>query len=130
MFNIKQLAVADTADIHIENSEGEPMYTDDGKPMTITVYGPGTKKFAAAQAERNAKIMESFKRKANKKDSTLFFDDAEFLASITKSFNNFEYDNSKEGKELFLACYLDASIGFIAGQVMKEAGDWANFTTK
>jgi hypothetical protein len=30
--------------------------------------------------------------------------------------------------EMFKAVYLDTSIGFIAEQVNKAIGDWANFT--
>lgn len=125
MLNLKQMAVAETADIHLRDAADELMFSD-GKPVSITVYSPGTKKFNDAQAEKNSKLMESLKRKGGKKDNT-FYDTAEFLASVTVSFNNFEYDTGLTGKELFLACYLDTSIGFVAEQVAKEVYDWSNF---
>jgi hypothetical protein len=52
---------------------------------------------------------------------------AEFLADCTKSMENIEYDKLT-GEALFKAVYSDRSIGFVADQVSKHLGDWANFT--
>ncbi len=67
------------------------------------------------------------KSKAKGLDTTLD-DNAEFLASVTVGFRHFEYKDLS-GRDLARAVYSDISIGFIADQVMREVGDWANFSS-
>lgn len=126
MFDIGTLAVKETTDIHLRGADDELLYDGAGQPMSITVNGPGTKAYAKAQQAKNKALMEYVRKGKNRPDSTLE-DNAEFLARVTVSFNNFEY-RGMSGYEQFKACYLDASIGFIAEQVNKELGDWSNFT--
>lgn len=127
MFDISKLAVNETTDIHLRGADDEPLLDEHGKPMTITVNGPGTKAFAKGQSARNKAVLERFQRKGKNKADTTLEENAEFLASVTVSFNNFQY-MGLEGYEQFKACYLDTKIGFIAEQVNKELGDWSNFT--
>ncbi|PTR17504.1 hypothetical protein C8R31_101668 [Nitrosospira sp. Nsp2] len=127
MFDISKLAVNETTDIHLRGADDEPLVAENGKPMTITVNGPGTKAFAKAQSARNKATIERFQRKGKNKADTTLEETAEFLAAVTVSFNNFQY-LELEGYEQFKACYLDTKIGFIAEQVNKELGDWSNFT--
>lgn len=126
MFEISSLAVKETTDIHLHGADDELLYDEAGQPITITVNGPGTKAYAKAQQAKNKVLMEYMRKGKNKADTTLA-DTAEFLARVTVSFNNFQY-KGLSGYEQFKACYLDASIGFIAEQVNKELGDWSNFT--
>lgn len=126
MFNIENLAVKDTTEIHLHGPDDELLYDEAGRPVTITVNGPGTKAYAKAQQAKNKALMEYMRKGKIRPDSTLE-DNAEFLARVTVSFNNFQY-KGMHGYEQFKACYLDASIGFIAEQVNKELGDWSNFT--
>jgi hypothetical protein len=128
MFEITQLAVNETTDIHLRGPDDELLYDEAGRPVTITVNGPGTKAFAKAQQAKNKALMEYVRRGKNKPDTTLA-DNAEFLARVTVSFNNLQYKGmSVNGYEQFKACYLDQSIGFISEQVGKELADWSNFT--
>lgn len=126
MFDIKKLAVAETTTIHLRGADDELLF-ENGEPVSITVYGPGTKAFSKAQAARNKSVLERFQRKGKNRADTTLEENAEFLAAVTVSFNNFQYGDL-EGHEQFKACYLDTSIGFVAEQVNKELGDWANFT--
>ncbi len=131
MSDIRKFAVEETATIHLRDGADELMYADEAqkKPIRIVVYGPGSKTFAKVQAAQSNRIMERMKRKgkndqsaADKADET-----AGFLAGCTKSFENIEYDKL-EGEALHKAVYADTSLGFIADQVNKYLGDWANFT--
>jgi len=126
MFEITQLAVNETTDIHLRGPDDELLYDEAGRPVTITVNGPGTKAFAKAQQAKNKALMEYVRKGKNKPDTTLE-DNAEFLARVTVSFNNFWY-KGLSGYEQFKACYLDQRVGFIAEQVGKELTDWSNFT--
>lgn len=128
MFDISKLGVDPTAVIDLDGPDGEPLLDDKDNRISITVYGPGAKQFVKAQGVRNRAIME-FLKKGSKKmpDEAQRELDADFLAACTVSFNGFNYQ-AFTGVEMFRAAYLDASIGFIAEQVNKAVGDWANFT--
>jgi hypothetical protein len=128
MFDISKLAVNETSIIELETPDGDSLLNDEGKPLSITVYGPGSRKFQQAQSVRNRAVLEFVKKGGKKmKDNEQRELDAEFLASCTVSFNNFVYKDFT-GSEMFKQAYLDASIGFISEQVNKAIGDWSNFT--
>lgn len=130
MFDISKLAVKETAVIELESPDGEPLLNENGEVLSITVYGPGSKQFQRAQGKRNRAILEYVRKGGKKmKDEEQRELDAEFLADCTASFNGFVYKDLT-GYEMFKAAYLDPSIGFIAEQVNKAIGDWANFTNK
>jgi len=131
MTDIRKFAVEETGTIHLRDGDDELMYADEAKqkPIRIVVYGPGSKTFAKAQAAQSNRLMDRLKRKGKTEKSAAeqAEETADFLAACTKSFENIEYDKL-DGEALFKAVYADASIGFIADQVNKHLGDWANFT--
>lgn len=128
MFDISSLAVKETAIVELETATGEPLLDANGEQLSITVYGPGSKQFQKAQATRNRAILEYVRKGGKKmKDDEQRVLDAEFLAACTNSFNGFGYKDMT-GYEMFKAAYLDPGIGFIAEQINKAVGDWANFT--
>lgn len=128
MFDISSLAVNETTTIELEDPNGEPLISSEGDPLSITVYGPGSKQFQKATSVRNRAILDYVKKGGKKmKDGEQRELDAEFLASCTASFNGFGY-KGLTGYEMFKAAYADNSIGFISEQVNKAIGDWANFT--
>lgn len=129
MFDIKSLAVKETNDLHLRNADDELLYDAEGKPITITLYGPGSKVYARAQAASQNRMIDKLKKKG-KTDQTAeekAQEQAEFLAACTVSFNNFAYGGMSD-PEQFKAAYADQSIGFIAEQVGKHINDWSVFT--
>lgn len=131
MFDIKTLAVEETSTLELLNGKDEPIIGEGGKPASITVYGPGTKQYAAAQAKQSARAIEKLRKKGKIEPTAeqSRAETAEFLASCTVSFNNFgDADYPTGGPEMFKAVYANPSIGFIAEQVNKHISDWANFT--
>jgi hypothetical protein len=130
--DIRKFAVTPTARLHLRDASDELMFADEKqtKPIAVNVYGPGSKQYARAQAQQQNRIMDKLKRKG-KTDQTAeqkAVETAEFLSDCTASFENLDYDKL-EGEALFKAVYADLSIGFIADQVAKFMGDWANFKT-
>ena len=129
--DIRKFAVEETGTIHLRDGADELMYADEAKkkPIRIVVYGPGSKTFAKAQAAQNNRTMDRLKRKGKTEKSAAeqAEETAGFLAACTHSFENIEYDKL-DGEALYKAVYADTSIGFIADQVNKHLGDWANFT--
>lgn len=130
MTDIRKFSVSPTARLHLRDSADDLMYADEGQqlPIAVNMYGPGSKQFAKAQAAHQNRLVDKLKRKgktgqtADQKAEEV----AEFLADCTASFENLEYD-SLTGDALSKAVYSDNSIGFIADQVNKFLGDWANF---
>lgn len=131
MGDIRKFAVEETSVLALRGPDDEPLMGDDDKPMTVTLYGPGSKTYAKAQAANQNRMIDKIRRKG-KADQTAeekAREQAEFLAGCTKEFSsNIEYDDL-DGDALFKAVYSDASIGFIAEQVGKHLSDWANFTS-
>lgn len=122
--DIRTKAVQPTGRIELRDANDELM-----AGVAVNVYGPGSKQYAAAQSRQQNRMIDKLKSKG-KTDQTAeqkAAETAEFLADITVGFENLEYDG-KEGRALALAVYSDVTIGFIADQVAKFVGDWANFT--
>ena len=131
--DIRKHAVEQTATLHLRDVDDELMYADDDKsmPITLKLYGPGSKEYASAQARQSNRLMDKLKRKG-KSDQTAeqrASENAEFLADCTHSYENLEYGDLT-GRDMLVAIYSDQSIGFIADQVAKHINDWANFTRK
>jgi len=128
MFDISNLAAKSTATIDLESPDGEPLLNQDGEPLSVTVYGPGSKQYQKASGVKNRAILEYVRKPSKKmKEDEQRELDAEFLAACTVSFNGFGYKDLT-GVEMFKAAYMDPSIGFISEQVNKAIGDWSNFT--
>lgn len=130
-FDIASFKVAETFDVEITNpATSEPLLGEGGKPCSITVYGPASKQFKAAQAVANAKMVKRIRSKGKVEETPeeAAASTASFLASITLKLNNFVFNGQAEGVETFRSMYADPNMGFVTEQVNREAGDWANFT--
>jgi hypothetical protein len=131
MFDIASIEVSDTTDIAIMNpSTGEPLIGEDDKACTVTVYGPGSKPFKAAQSVASNRAMKRVRAKGRNAETTPDEEaaaTASFLSAITVSFNNFNYGGSGE-PEAIRRAYADPKMGWLTEQVNAGAGDWAAFT--
>jgi hypothetical protein len=133
--DIRTFAVEETSVLALLGADDAPLVGEDGKPMTVTLYGPGSKPYSKAQAAQQNRMIDKLKRKGKSDQSAeeKAREQAEFLAGCTKEFSsNIEYPNgngaSLTGEALHKAVYADTSIGFIAEQVGKHLGEWGNFT--
>lgn len=136
MSDIRKHAVEETGVLHLRDASDELMYAegedgkpDTSKPMTVTLYSPGSKPYAKAQARNSNRMVDKLKKKG-KADQTAeqkAQEIADFLADCTKSMENIDYDGLT-GDALFKSVYADVSIGFVAEQVNKWLGDWGNFS--
>ncbi len=132
-FDITKLAVADTSTFQLRDAadnfifapaegKGEPL------PVTVTVFGPGSKEHAKAVAKRSNRNIQRLRKKGNVELSSddIATEGAEFLSSITVKFDNLEY-KGLAGDEMHKAIYADRHLGFIADQVNEHIGSWDNF---
>lgn len=129
MFEITTLAAKDTFVLDLVNANDEPLKDADGTQLSVTVYGPGSKPYTKAQAARTQRMLDRMAKKGkvklNAQEQT--DENAEFLAACTASFNGWQYKGAADVAAIE-AAYKDPTIGFIADQVGKAIGDWANFT--
>lgn len=131
MSSIKKLAIEATGEFEVRDAAGN-LVEENGKAWTITVHSPGTKAFQKAkhtfdQARSNSLTAMM----TGKGDSKRTADDevkevAEFLAGVTVSLNNFDYEGGK-GYEAIKAMYMDLEIGHVANDLNKFLGDRGNF---
>jgi len=125
-FNIKKLAIADSAKYHVTDAGGDPQYDDKGNAITITVAGPGTKKAARAQFKRDdarsLRVIGQMGGKTSKRtEDDELRERAEFLADITEAMD-FDYEGGAR------ALYMDRPLGHIADGVEKFYNDRGNFS--
>jgi len=128
--DIKKFAVEETSTIALRSASDEPLTGEDGEPMTWTVYGPGSKQYARAQAAQQNRMIDKLKRKGKTEQTAeeKAREQADFLAGCTKECSsNIEYEGLA-GEALHRAVLADTSIGFIAEQIGKHLGDWGNFS--
>ena len=140
--DIRKLAVEPTSVLHLRDhldnllfdkkpdpaNEGE-MIDDEARPVRVTLHSPGSKAYSRAVAAQQNRMVDKM-RKKGKADTTAeqkLEEQATFLAACTIGFENLEYE-ALTGEAKAKAVYSDPAIGFIAEQVGKHLGDWANFS--
>lgn len=131
MFDITSKAVKETGLVLLNDAEGAPLMGEGGQ-CAIEVYGPGSKEYARAEANRSNKAVDRLKRRGKSKASAeeQRAEQADFLSDITIGLQHFGYSPAGEatGKELYRQLYMDRRVGYVADQVQEYVGDWGNFT--
>lgn len=132
MFDITKRASNETGIIELVNGDGAPLLDDDGNRLSITAYGPGSKIWQRADAERNRRRTARLEKNRNRMSAVLDGtreDEIEFLVTITISFNGWTYPGDfAHEKDMFRAAFMDDSIGYIRDHISKEGNDWTAFT--
>lgn len=130
--DITTQAVVETAAIHIKGADGEYLY-DNGKPVRIHIFGPGTEQASMVEARQSARAVKRLADNDGKislpPPEERAAEEAEDLADITASFENLTYPpaGDAQGKPLFRALYADKKLGFIARQISRAHADWGKF---
>lgn len=140
MFDITKRRALETADVPLNQGDGTPLIDDDGNRLSITLCGPASKTWQQADAERNRSQLAAAEKSPRKVAAAIAAnkrgDDNKFLASITVSFNGWEYPhpNKADGgtwssqRDMFAACYEDGGCAFIRDQALKEGEEHTAFT--
>lgn len=132
LFDIKSLAIGALATMPVRDASGEAKTDAAGEPLTITLYGPGSKQHQkakhAAEERNSTRVFARMQGRAGDKQSAAekATETAEFLAACTVSFNGFGCGDLT-GYELFKTVYSDLELGHIAEDAMKFIGERANF---
>lgn len=136
-FDITKKRALESAPIDLVNGDGSPLLDDNGNQLTVTVFGPGSKRWQQADADRNRKRTARIEKNRGRLAAALEnakADEVDFLVSITISFDGWAYP-PPEGSppwatsaDMFRACYEDDKLGFIRDHVHATANNWENFT--
>jgi hypothetical protein len=133
MKSLKQLAIDATGTMEVRDAAGDVVKNDDGTAWSITFHSPGTKEYQKAHhafTARKAGGMKALLGGAEKSDPAEETNAiADFLASVTISFNGFDYEG-RTGHAGFRAAYADIEIAHVAEQANKFLGDRGNFWKK
>ena len=121
---LAQFETIDTAILTVENPKGGDLLFN-GQPVTIELFGPGTTEFVRAKhkldTNTQARTVAAFQNKPSRHAAEeAFRDEAEFLAGVTKSINNFPLTNALE-------VYSNRKLSYIADQVNRFLGKTENF---
>lgn len=135
--SLKKYELEETAVLHLKDAHGEPMYAtgpdgepDTAKPMRGTFYGPGSRQYAAAQAQAQAAMLERM-QKGGKKDSgglQAVREKADFLAQCTKELENVASESGATGQALCLEIYGNLKLSFWTRQIEAFITADQNFT--
>lgn len=128
--NITSKRVAELSDLPIKNADGSPMVDDAGAAVTATVFGPGTKIWQTASANRRRKAVKRTRENAGKFEAAFDHEDedkVEFLCAIVKRFNNLDYPDVQGDKETVRAVFEDPLLGFIRDHMDEDTRNWENF---
>jgi len=131
--SLKQYSLTETATLHLQTPDGELMYVgkENDKPVTLQLYGIGSKQYQQAERKRQDSLANKFKRYKNKTIPTEELEElrVEFLVHCVAGSENFELDG-QQGADLYRAVFSDRSLIFITEQVDRFINDQANFTGK
>lgn len=130
MSSLKKLAIEATGTMLVRDAAGNNV-EEDGKQWSITFHSPGTKTyqkaFHAFQEKKNGGLSSIINGTKDKKDPAQDVNDlADFLAAVTISFNNFDYEG-KVGHAAYRAAYADIEIGHVADDANQYLGKRGNF---
>ena len=131
-FDITTKRAADTADIKLKNGDGSIMVDPEGNALSVTICGPASSAWSAANAEMNRrrakKLQDGGGRIAAALDDATA-DQITFLCAVTVKFNgDISHPDAKNKGDLARAIYSDEKLGFIREHVFAEANSWEAFT--
>jgi len=123
-FDLSAFEAAETGTLDVIGLNEEPLLHA-GKPVRITVYGPGSTQFvradAKAAAANQARALASLRGKVSKDPDENRLQLAERLSAVTHSIENFPSPGGAH------ALYSNTRLGYITNQVVKFLDDWGNF---
>jgi hypothetical protein len=122
-FDLSKYETVDTAVLTVQDPKGDDLIGENGEPVTITLYGMGSKQYVNAKykldnASQTRSIALLRNGKAAKAEE-ITKDQAVFFAAVTASISNFPVEP--------LELYSNPKLAWITSQVDKFLGETENF---
>lgn len=128
MFDINTLAVSPSTSVHLKHpATGEELFedADKKKPVKISVYGPGSKEYRAAQSQVTNENLA--RRRKGVTAESMERSRVEVLARCTSGFENFGYKGQPFSSDVAREMYADPAMVWVRDQVEEALGDLGNF---
>lgn len=120
-FDIRKLAISATAIMPVRDAAGVEQFDENGQPIGIEFYGPGTLQFVRAKHDLVEKRRKQIGKNAERDAGDDIKDAAEFLTKVTKRLVNFDFPGGAR------ALYEDMTLGHIAEEADQFVGKRGNF---
>lgn len=122
-FDLSKYETIETASMVVQNPRGGDLLGEGGLPVTITLYGVGSKQYVAAKhkldSSNQARSLAMLRNNKPTNADEVFKAEAEFLASVTKSIENFPIAP--------IELYSNPKLSYIKVQVDEWLGKTENF---
>lgn len=131
--SLKKYSLVEKATLHLLDASGSFMYVDEAekKPVTIDLYGIGSKQYQEAERRRQDAFATKLRRYKTKTIPAEELEEIriDFLVACVAGSQNFDLDDL-QGEELYRTVFSDRTLVFITDQVERFVGDQANFIPK
>ena len=131
--DISTLSASPTAVIILRHPATGEELSDNGAPLTVTVYGPGTAEHQRVRANRDRRILaaamaaqKAGAKKVEPDPAAERAENAADLAECTAAISGWDYKGAS-GRAAIQAAYADPSMSWLADQVSRGLNDWASF---
>lgn len=132
-FNILGKQLSDTCILHlVDPSTNLLMYADEAETeaLTIELYGRSSKQYRNWLQATVRKAEQNKNKKSKSLDETMA-DNAEFLAAVSKSAQNFDMDGEPiDSQEAFKKLYSNPKLLWIGEQVTAKLNELESFLQK
>lgn len=125
---VSGLALKDTYELQLKNPATEELlFDDEGKAVTITLYGKSSKQYRnAVTAMQNRELRRKFKKDSATAEQIQ--DESTGLLVACSATSTLEIDGvAVNDKDSFKQLYTDARFSWIRDQVDEALGDQSNF---
>lgn len=135
MVDIADLALPDTAEIHIEHPQIGKLYADEDRtePVVIEVFSPSSNEAIAYRRKVTKEAYSIVAKKGvkatlRKSPEEIEEADIERLVAMTARVpNNFKYNGETVTLDNIHKVYRDEKMGWLTDQVRERIGGWSDF---
>lgn len=134
MVDIANLALPDTAEVHIKHPEYGKLYADKDKtdPVVIEIYSPSSNQAVAYRRKVTRETQrivakEGIKAAMKRTPEEIEEADIERLVAMTAGIRNLEYNEQPVTLDNIHKVYRDEKMGWLTDQVRERIGGWSDF---
>lgn len=132
--DLLKLESPETVTVHIEHPEMGKLYQDDDRnhPITVTVYGPGSRVAVEYDRQHQRKMARLMAKKGTKALYNLPPEDLEEmsldrLCAMTASVDGVEFDGEYITPETVRRVYANPKLGWLRNQVAAKVASWEEY---
>lgn len=130
--DLNSIEIPDTAVIEIEHPRGGKLNGKDGKPCTITVYGPASDRAIEYDRKNKKRIFDRIGKKGAKGLASMSAEEAEEyaldrLSTLTAAVSGIEIGGKPVTPENIRSVYAEPKYGWLRQQVEEKLSGWDDF---